>query len=100
MKTYYLDPDFRVWFDDSEGRIPWEDTQGFFNNKCRAFIEGFRVIPEGMEWTASDGTRYTGLMIAAAVDFSKLDEAQREYERQEMADMQEALAMLEVRLNG
>lgn len=78
MKTYYLDHDFRVHIDDGKGRTPWNDEHGFFNEKCRAYVEGFRVIPDGMTWTASNGTRYTGFMIAACVDYAILDKAQME----------------------
>ena len=78
MGTYYLDSDFRVHLDDGKGRIPWNDEHGFFDEKCRAYVEGFRVIPDGMTWTASDGTQYTGFMISACVDYATLDKAQAE----------------------
>lgn len=78
MKTYYLDADFRVHTEAAEDRIPWVDENGFFNGKSTAFIEGYRVVPEGSEWKHEDGAVFPGLMIAPAVDYETLDKAQTE----------------------
>lgn len=100
MMKYYLDSDFRVHIDQDGNRREWEDADGYFDNKCAAYIEGFRVVPEGATWVREDGAEFSGLMIAAAVPFAELDAAQREYERQEAADMKEALALLGVNVDG
>lgn len=76
MRTYYLDSDFRVHLDGGEGMTPWVDEDGFFNDKVRTFVEGFRVIPKEMVWVDPRGTRYEGFMIAACVDYTTLDKAQ------------------------
>ncbi len=75
MKTYYLDSDFRVHFENAPGFTPWLDESGFFSGKCRAFVEGFRVVPADKKWVAPDGTVYSGT-ISAAVDYATLDKAQ------------------------
>lgn len=96
MAKYYLDSDFRAHVDQDGTRREWADTCGFFDGKCAAYVEGFRVVPEGETWVREDGTEFVGLMISAAVPFSELDDAQREYERAELADMQAALELLGV----
>lgn len=77
-KKYYLDENFRLHVEQNEGMTEWEDTQGFFNGKFDTYVEGFRVIPEGEQWKAPDGTIYSGFMLAAAVDFDTLEKAQSE----------------------
>ena len=89
MKTYYLDSEFRLHLEQAENRIPWKDEHGFFSGKCKAFVEGFRVIPEGASWNGCNG-----LMITAAVDFSTLDKAQTEHGEMR-AVMDKAGAMLD-----
>lgn len=95
MRKYYLDSEFRVHIDQDGNRREWEDTEGYFDGKCAAYIEGFRVVPDGETWVREDGAEFTGLMIAAAVPFEELDAIQREYERQQLAAMQEAIAETE-----
>ena len=100
MRKCYLDSDFRVHIDQDGSRKEWEDADCYFDGKCPEYIEGFRVVPDGETWVREDGAEFTGLMIAAAVPFAELDAAQREYERQEAADMKEALALLGVNVGG
>ena len=94
MKTYYLDADYRLHLSYAEGLKPWEDAEGRFDGKCQAYIEGFRVVPESETWVREDGAEFTGLMISAAVPFDELDAAQREYERAQLTDAENALAIL------
>ena len=80
MKTIYLDSDFKCHsFDD--GTMTSVETD-FFDGKCDAYIEGYRIIPAGESWTRSDGERFTGEMIAPWKPWQELDDAQREYERE------------------
>jgi len=66
----YLDEQFRAYAEqDAETtRMPWDETNGFFAGKCDAFIEGYRVVPEGETWIREDGAVFTGLMIAPVVN--------------------------------
>ena len=66
----------------------------FFDGKCDAFIEGYRFIPAGETWVRSDGVEFQGAMIAPWKDYGELDEAQRAYERELLADAETALAIL------
>lgn len=52
----------------------------FFDGKCRAFIEGYRLVPEGAVWVRPDGTEIAGEMIAPWRPYAELAAAQREYD--------------------
>ena len=72
----------------------------FFDGKCKEFIEGCRYVPSGESWTREDGVEFRGEMIAPWKDSRELDEAQREYERELLADAQNALNVLGVNVDG
>lgn len=92
MKMIYLDSEFKCHVAD-DGTMTAVETD-FFDGKCDAFIEGYRFVPDGESWTRSDGEVFHGEMIAPWMDFSELDTAQREYEREKLADAENALAIL------
>ena len=92
MKTIYIDSDSKCHV-TNDGTMTAVETD-FFDGKCDTFIEGYRFVPEDESWTRSDGVVFQGEMIAPWKDFDKLDVAQREYERDQMADMENALAIL------
>lgn len=69
-----------------------------FVDKCPQYIEGYRFIPAGERWTDPDGYVFTGEMVAPWKDYAELDTAQREYERQMLADYESALAEIEAAL--
>jgi len=76
----YLDKQCRCHVDNGGGQYrEWEDS-GFFTGKSAAFIEGFRVVPDGETWTREDGVEFIGLMIAPAVNFDILQAAQAAHE--------------------
>lgn len=92
MKNY-IDSEFKCHTANPDGTFQEVET-GFFEGKCVALIEGYRYVPQGESWTRSDGQVFTGEMIAPWKDYAQLDAAQREYEREQMADMENALAIL------
>lgn len=98
MKTIYIDSDFKCHI-TNDGTMVSVDTDSF-DGKCATYIEGYRFVPSGETWTREDGEVFAGEMIAPWKDYSVLDQAQREYEREQLADMKAALELLEVRLNG
>ena len=93
MATYYLDKNFRIHLEPEENFLSWEDEEGFFDSKNSAFIEGYRVIPEGKKWVDKNGTIYSGLIITAAVEYPILYRAQLEKEQAEsiIAELDAAL---------
>ena len=93
MKVY-LDHDYKCHTINDGAMIEVETD--FFDGKCTAFIEGYRFVPSGESWTREDGTVFTGEMVAPWKPYSELDEAQREYESEQIADMKAALELLGV----
>lgn len=91
-KTIYIDSEFKCHVTD-DGTMTAVETE-FFDNKCDAFVEGYRYVPEGESWTREDGEVFTGEMVVPWKDYSELDAAQREYEREVLADAENALAIL------
>ena len=92
MRTIYLDSDFKCHVTNDGTRKAVETT--CFDSKCDAFIEGYRLVPMGESWIREDGEVFCGEMIAPWKDYTELDSVQRNYERQQMADMENALAIL------
>lgn len=93
MKTIYLDSEFKC-HTSNDGTMTAYETD-FFDGKCDTFIEGYRIKPADETWVREDGEVFSGgEMIAPWKDYDELDAVQREYERQQMADMEAALAIL------
>lgn len=94
MRTIFLDKGYKCHAVDDGMMRPVETD--FFDGKCDAYIEGFRLVPEGDAWIREDGTVFKGLMISPWKDHSRLEMAQRDYERQLLAEYAEALKVLGV----
>lgn len=94
MKTIYIDSEFKCHITNDGAMTPVETD--FFNGKCDAFIEGYRFVPTGSIWVRSDGIQFTGEMAAPWKNYSELDAAQREYEKQRLAMYEEALITMGV----
>ena len=80
----YIDNDFKCHVSDPDGTLTAVETD-FFDGKCAAYIEGYRFVPAGAEWTRPDGVVFPGAMVAPWKDWRELDEAQRAYEREQLA---------------
>jgi hypothetical protein len=94
MRTIYLDPDLKCHAVDDGTMRPVETD--FFDGKCDAYVEGYRFIPSGETWVRSDGVVFRGEMISPWKKYTELDEAQRDYERQLLAEYADALKVLGV----
>ena len=88
--TIYIDTDFKCHVTD-DGTMTAIDTDAF-DGKCDAYIEGYRFVPAGETWTREDGAQFEGEMISPWRPWAELDAAQREYEREQLAAAQAALA--------
>ena len=93
MKIVYIDSDFKCHV-TNDGTMTVVETDAF-DGKCDAFIEGYRLVPSGESWTRSDGVVFTGEMLAPWKDYNELDAAQRQYEREQLAQYESALAEIE-----
>ena len=94
MKTIYIDSDFKCHITD-DGTMRAVETD-FFDQKCDAFIEGYRFVPAGESWMREDGEVFNGEMIAPWKPWQELDAAQIEYEKQLLAEYTEALKIVGV----
>ena len=83
----YIDNDCKC-HKTNDGTMKEVETD-FFDGKCDAFVEGYRFVPSGESWTRSDGVVFRGEMITPWKDYAELDNAQREYERQLLKELQE-----------
>lgn len=79
--TIYIDSEFKCHTTNPEGTYTAVETSAF-GGKCAAYIEGYRYVPAGAEWTRSDGVAFLGEMIAPWKPWVELDAAQRAYERE------------------
>lgn len=78
----YVDEDYRCHTINPDGNFREFDVP-FFDGKCTAFVEGY---------CRDDSEGY--VQIYPWKDYNELDAAQREYERQKLADAENALAIL------
>lgn len=93
MNHVYIDSEYRCHTTNPDGIYKEVETD-FFDGKCKTFIEGYRFIPSVESWTRSDGVVFHGEMRTPWKPYKELDAAQREYERQKLADAENALAIL------
>jgi hypothetical protein len=91
----YIDPKtFQCYATQNADATRIPDEEPLFNGKCQTFIEGYCCVPYGYTLTLPDGTAITGRQVFPWEDISELEEAQREYERQKLADAENALAIM------
>lgn len=95
MREIYVDPKSFKCHIANDGTMVAVETE-FFDGICDAYVEGYRYVPAGDTWTREDGAVFTGEMIAPWKPYAELDAAQREYERQLLAEYAEALKTLGV----
>lgn len=97
----YIDNDFKCHVTNPDGAfrevVLSKNAEAFFANKCTVFIEGYRLKPDGETWVREDGKVFSGgEMITPWKPFEELDNAQREYEKQMLAEYTEALRIVGV----
>ena len=91
----YIDSEYKCHASNPDGTFR-EVKTNCFNGKCNTFIEGYRFIPDGESWVDENGVVFEGIMIAPWKSYDEMDAAQREYEKQLLAEYAEALAILGV----
>lgn len=90
----YIDADFKCHTAAGDGLTEVETD--VFDGKCEAYIAGYRFVPPGEMWEREDGTVISNGMLAPWQNSRALDEAQSEYEQEQLADMRAALTVLGV----
>lgn len=94
MKTIYIDSEYKCHPDGGEGLTSVETE--LFDGLCAEMIECFRFVPFGAVWTREDGKTFKGEMKSPWRSLDEADKAQREYEKQLLAEYAEALKVLGV----
>lgn len=97
--TIYIDENFRCHTTSAGGLKPVETL--VFEGKCSRYIQGYRFVPNGENWTREDGVVFAGEMISPAENIELLEAAQAAYEQaledaERFLDMQAALEVLGV----
>lgn len=90
---FYIDEEFKCHASDPDGAYRKIDKD-LFKGMCDEFIEGHRFVPEGESYVGEDGTVYTGEMKTVWKDYDELDDAQRQYEKQLLAEYEAELTEL------
>lgn len=96
MTTIYINNDYKCHVAD-DGTMTAVETDAF-DGMCTEYIEGYRYVPSGQIWTRDDGVEFAGEMISPWRPWAELDAAQREYERQQLAQYESALSEIETAL--
>ena len=96
----YIDKDYLCHQRGGEGRRPVE--LDFFEGKCSKFIEGYRYVPAGEQWTRADGAVFKGEMLCPAKNYGMLSAMQQVYEQfhPEISELREKLQRLQDCLDG
>lgn len=89
----YIDSEYRCHTSNPDGTFRAVEHP-FFADKCTMLVEGYRYIPSGESWTREDGVVFYGEMITPWKPYDELEAVQREYERQKLADAENALVIL------
>lgn len=92
--TIYIDTDFKCHISNPDGLYTAVETD-FFDGKCAAYVDGYRYVPSGATWARPDGVVFRGEMIAPWRDWDELDAAQRDYERELLAQYEQAMSEIE-----
>ena len=87
--TVFLDNEFKCHTENDGTMRPYEIA--CFDGKCKEYIEGMRCIPNGENWTRSDGLVFSG-QVTPWKDSRELEKAQLEYE---LAQYEAALTAIE-----
>lgn len=89
----YIDSDFKCHIsnDGTMHEIEFDEDElfVFFRNKCPEFIEAYRYVPFGEEWTREDGEVFNGEMFSPWNLTEEVLEAQRRYEVSQLAKLSE-----------
>lgn len=94
MRTIYIDSDFKCHV-ANDGTLRTVETE-YFDGKCDIYVEGYRFVPDGETWVRNDGVQFIGEMVTPWKDIAVLAAAQTQHEKdsEQMADMENALAIL------
>ena len=91
--TIYIDNDYKCHASTGDGLTAVET--GFFDGKCRQFIEGYRFVPFEQSWTREDGQVFHGEMVSPWRDYAILSEFQKVAQEEQAKATEEIAAIVE-----
>ena len=83
----YLDSDFKCHITNNGTMREIELSESFFDNKCAEFIEAYRYVPAGENWTRADGEVFRGEMFSPWNLTEEVLELQHHYELEQIAKL-------------
>ena len=83
----YIDEKYKCHVSPGEGLTEIETD--CFDGKCDTYIKGYCYIPEGHTLLLDSGNVCRGSAFFPWKQWTELDEAQREYEREQLATIKE-----------
>ena len=95
--TIYIDSDYKCHTTTADGLTAVETD--YFDGKCQAYIEGYRLVPAGASWTRPDGVVFQGEMVSPWKPWRELDSAQRAYEQEQLESLSAQNAEYEAALS-
>lgn len=99
--TIYIDNECKCHVSNPDGIYTKIEAPEMFNGKCTAYIEGYRVRPEGYTYAIENGVVFgpEGSSVSPWRDLSLLEEFQRQYEEQQ-ANAAAELAEVQAQYDG
>ena len=91
--TIYIDSEYKCYTSPGDGLTAVKTDA--FDGKCRQYIEGYRFVPAGENWTRGDGLVFIGEMIAPWRPYEILAEFQAIYEEEQAKVTEEIAAIVE-----
>ena len=91
--TIYIDSEYKCYTSPGDGLTAVKTDA--FDGKCRQYIEGYRFVPAGENWTRGDGQVFIGEMIAPWRPYEILAEFQAIYEEEQAKVTEEIAAIVE-----
>lgn len=93
----YIDNECKCHTTNPDGNFRAFDVPSF-DGKCQTFIEGHRYCPADESYVRDDGEVFCGECKVPWKPYNELDEAQRAYEQQQIAEYESALTEIETAL--
>lgn len=82
--TFYIDAEFKVHTENADGRTAVETD--VFDGMPPQVIECYIFVPFGQSYTKANGETVHGEFVQPFVTEDELDAAQREYEKERLAE--------------
>lgn len=94
MFKVYLDSDF-ICHLKNDGTMREYYTIFFNEDTPEKFIENYRIIPDGENWTRKDGVIFSGEMVLPAINCDSLELIKEQHDIDDEKNIQELGALID-----